>query len=63
MDTQLESRIKSFAWRTGMMVVALTVDFALQNLASFNLTDSATLFLGLALGEVSKYLNNKYLGR
>jgi hypothetical protein len=59
MDEQFKKRLKSFAWRTGMMVVAVTADFVLQNLTSLNLTPLAVTMLGLVLGEVSKYLNEQ----
>lgn len=59
MDSQFKKRLKSFAWRTSMMVVAVAIDFALQNLASFNLTPLAVTVLGLILGEVSKYVNEQ----
>lgn len=57
MSYTLKARLKSFAWRTGMMLLAVTVDFALQNLDLLNLTPQATVVLGLILGELSKYLN------
>jgi hypothetical protein len=59
MNEQLKARLKSFLWRTGMMVVAVCIDFALQNMGSFNLTPGAVTVLGLLLGEVSKFLNNQ----
>jgi hypothetical protein len=53
------NRLKSFAWRTGMMVLALFIDFTATNLELFELPPEAILVLGLLLGEVSKYLNTK----
>lgn len=53
------SRLKSFAWRTGMMTLAMFVDFTAQNVGLFELPPEATVLLGLILGEVSKYLNGK----
>lgn len=55
----LINRLKSFAWRAGMMVVALGVDFAIQNLGLLNLPNEITVVSGLILGEVSKYLNTR----
>ena len=52
-------RLKSLAWRAGMMLVALSVDFALQNLGIFELPGQAIVIIGLVLGEVSKYLNTQ----
>lgn len=55
----LIKRAKSLGWRIGMMVAAIVVDFALQNLGLFQLNDTLTVVLGLVLGEVSKMLNTK----
>lgn len=60
MDTaKLVPRLKSLAWRIGMMSVAMLIDFSLTNLELFNLAPQVTVVLGLVLGEVSKYLNKK----
>lgn len=60
MQTELLlKRFKSLMWRTGMMVLAIVVTFTAENLGLFGLSPEATVFLGLVLGEVSKYLNNK----
>ncbi len=59
MNDQLKSRFKSFAWRTGMMILAGLVDFTLQNLTDFQLGTQTTVITGLVLGEVSKFLNSK----
>jgi len=53
------NRLKSFLWRTGMMVLALFIDFTAQNIGMFELPSEVTLVLGLILGEVSKFLNTK----
>lgn len=53
------NRLKSFAWRTGMMVLALTISFFLENIDLMTLPPAAKIILGLILGEVSKYLNSK----
>lgn len=53
------NRFKSFYWRTSMMVLATVVAFLSENLVDFNLPPYATVAIGLALGEVSKYLNSK----
>lgn len=42
-----------------MMIVALLIDFALQNIGLVNLPSEVTTLLGLVLGEVSKQLNKK----
>lgn len=59
MDTQLMKRIKSFAWRAGMMGVAAVVAFSLENIQLLELSPFTTTILGLLLGEISKYLNTK----
>jgi len=53
------NRLKSFAWRAGMMIAALAIDFVLQNLGLFELPAQATVIIGLLLGELSKYLNTR----
>lgn len=56
MNEQLQKRLSSFAWRLGMMLLAVTVDFTVQNLGMFEMSPTVTTVLGLVLGEVSKYL-------
>tara|TARA_R110000868_G_scaffold312482_1_gene573407 strand:+ start:933 stop:1127 length:195 start_codon:yes stop_codon:yes gene_type:complete len=53
------NRIKSFSWRLGMMALALTVSFFLENIDLLSLPAEAKIILGLVLGEVSKYLNTQ----
>lgn len=60
---QIIKRLKSFAWRAGMMLLAIVVNTALEYIASFNLGAELTLILGLVLGELSKYLNNYQVKR
>jgi len=55
----LVKRLKSFAWRAGMMFAALVVAFLSESLADFNLSPQVTVVLGLVLGEVSKQLNTQ----
>lgn len=57
-DSQFMKRLKSFLWRTGMMVLAVTFDIIASNLGMLELNPEVTVLLGLALGEVSKYLNS-----
>lgn len=54
----LVKRLKSFAWRAGMMFAALVVAFLSESLADFNLSPQVTVVLGLVLGEISKYISN-----
>ena len=51
-------RSKSLLWRAGMMVAALVVDFALDNLGLFNMSEPVVVVLGLVLGELSKHISN-----
>lgn len=57
--TQFIKRLKSFGWRIAMMFAAFIVTFAINNLASFNLSGEVAVVAGLILGEVSKFLNTK----
>ena len=54
---QLIKRLKSFAWRLGMAVVAFATAWTLENLELLELSPMATVVLTLVLGEISKYLN------
>ena len=54
---QLLKRLKSLAWRGGVMAVVIVLDFFIQNAAQIGIPDLLTLGLGLGLGEVTKYLN------
>lgn len=53
------NRLKSFAWRLGMMTAAAVVAFVLENLELLELNPQVTVVVGLVLGEVSKYLNTR----
>ena len=55
----LIKRLKGLAWSAGMMLVALVIDFLINNLGLFNLPTEVTVVLGLVLAQVSKYLNTK----
>lgn len=55
---KLISRIKSFAWRIGMMTVAFVIAIILENVNLLHLSPAITGVIGLALGEVSKFVNN-----
>lgn len=58
MKEQFLKRLKSLAWRMGMMLAAFLVAFALDNLAEFRLDPAITMILGMILGEISKALNS-----
>ncbi len=57
----LRKRLESLAWRTGMVALTAVVAFLAQPevLSDLGLPQVALAFAGLALGEVSKYLNSK----
>lgn len=56
----LVKRLKSFLWRSVMLLLAVALDFVMQNLGLFDLSPAVVVIVGLVLGEVSKELNNKY---
>jgi len=51
-------KIKSFLWRTGMMVLSAAVLYLIENLGDFNLPQWIVVPLGLILGEISKQIND-----
>lgn len=53
-------RVKSFLWRTLMMVIAVVVGSVIKNLDLLApyVNASTITVLGLVLGEVSKWINN-----
>jgi hypothetical protein len=55
----MQNRIKSFIWRSGMMTLAFLVVTLSENIGLLELGPTATMVLGLILGEVSKYLNTQ----
>lgn len=57
---EITNRIKSLVWRASMMGLVVVLDTVAQELTEFHLPAWLVLFAGLGLGEVSKYLNNKY---
>jgi hypothetical protein len=61
MNHQLISRLKSFAWRAGMVALAAVATYLASpdTIADLGLPAAYVGFAGLVLGEVSKYLNNK----
>ena len=55
---ELIKRLKALAWHTGMMVLAVVVNWTAANLKLFDLPMQLTVILGLILGQISKYLNS-----
>lgn len=52
-------RVKSFAWRAGMMTLAFFLAYVSENIGALELDPTVTMVLGLVLGEVSKALNSR----
>ena len=59
MDILQHKRVKSFLWRTGMMVLAVVIGQVTEvlPLLAVYTNETTVTILGLALGEVSKALN------
>ena len=55
----LIKRLKSLAWRVGALVGTVIIAFISANLELLNLPLWAVGFIGLVMGEVTKYLNTK----
>lgn len=53
----LKVRLKSLAWRVGMMGLVAIVAFAIDNASLLSLPSWTVVILGLVMGEISKYLN------
>lgn len=58
-ESPIVKRLKSLLWRAGMMAVAAFAAYLTANIADLHLAPSATVLLGLVLGEVSKWLNTR----
>lgn len=56
---ELIKRLKSFMWRFATMAVAITVSFFADNLDLFHISGEVSVVIGLILGEITKYMNNK----
>jgi hypothetical protein len=59
MPVDYKSRLKSLAWRVSMMILAVGLDWGLQNVGILVPTQY-TVLAGLVLGEISKAINNEY---
>lgn len=51
------NRVKSFLWRTGMMILAVLIQQAIALVSTLQLDATVTVVLGLVLGEISKSIN------
>lgn len=52
------SRVKSFLWRTGMMILAVIINQGIILVSSSSLNAQTVVIIGLILGEISKSINN-----
>ena len=59
-EKMMEKRIKSFLWRVAMVGLAAIIDFLLNSLMNVEIPNQYVVLAGLVLGEISKWLNNKY---
>lgn len=62
-NNELSKRVKSWLWRASIMALTAGVDMLLESYTSLHLQPYITVALGLVLGEVSKYLHNKYTAK
>jgi len=58
-NSQFKKRFKSFCWRLGSILVIAGLNFIVENVAGLGLPVWAVGMIGLACGEVTKYLNKK----
>jgi len=58
MNEVLKKRIKSFLWRFSMMGLVAIIGFTLDNADLLSIPGYAQVLMGLAAGELSKYLNS-----
>jgi hypothetical protein len=58
-DSQLVKRLKSLAWRAGVMAAIVFVNAFVEGAAGLGLPTWSIILIGLVGGEVTKYLNTK----
>ena len=58
-ESIFSKRLKSLVWRSAMLAIAFALSAIVEGLSTLQLDPSVTVFLGLVLGEISKYLNTK----
>ncbi len=54
-----KKRLKSFAWRLGMVTLAFACTYIAEHIGDLELPYQSSIVIGLIFGEVSKYLNTK----
>lgn len=56
---KLINRIKSFAWRAGVFVALMVLDFISQNLGLWDLSPTTIAFISFVISEITKALNSR----
>jgi len=57
MNEQLKKRLMSFTWRLGSVLAIAGLNFVAENVADLGLPVLVVGIIGLATGELTKYLN------
>jgi len=60
MNIELKNRILSFVWRFGAYIVVAALGFLLESISALNLVPEVYAVIALIVGELTKFLNNKY---
>jgi len=60
MSEELKKRLLSFIWRLGAIMVVAGLSFILENISEIGLPVWIVGVVGLAVGELTKWINNKY---
>ena len=58
----LIKRAKSLLWRIGGIIAASGLSFIAENLGLFELHPEVVVFVGLVIGELTKFINGKFNG-
>ena len=59
MNPIFKKRLKSFAWRLGGVVAIAILNEISKELTTLGFSEPTVVFLGLIIGECTKYLNSK----
>lgn len=59
---ELKSRLLTFGYNVGYVVLTAIVDGMLANLEVLDLPQTYVVVIGLALSQVSKYVHNRAVG-
>lgn len=59
-QSQFKKRLKSFLWRLGSVAVVAGLNFIVENVAGFGLPTWIIGIVGLACGEITKFINGKH---